>query len=145
MSCSNMKNPRFKSCARVYNNNNQTVTAALTPLVLEGSPVVDSGCSICINSGNFVIEHSGLYHLSADVTFTPTSSGTFVIQFYKDGIALPCTLTQAIVSAGNTVTLHVETDLQIGTCCINQPSITLDTSGVAGTVNHVCSGVLRLA
>lgn len=145
MSCSNLKNAHMKSCARVYNNTPQTVTADLTSLILEGSPVVDSGCSICINTGSFSIRNSGLYHLSADVTIVPNASGVFTVQLYKDGIALPCALSRVNVATDSQMTVHVETDLYIHTCCVNTPVITLNTSGVAGSISHVCAGVLKLA
>lgn len=88
---------------------------------------------------------SGLYHLSADVTYTPTAAGVAILQLYKDGVALPCAIAQQTVAAGNVYTNHIETDLCLTTCCVNRPVITLDISGVAGTVNHTCVGAVKLA
>lgn len=143
MSC-NTRSPYAKSCIRVYNDTPQVVTADATPLILEGVPVVYSGCSLTLNTGSVTVEKSGLYHLSADVTITPSAAGTLIVQLNKDGVVLPCAVTRDIVST-NPITVHVETDLIINTCCINQPVITVVTRGVAGTVNHVCAGVLKLA
>lgn len=143
MSC-NTRSPYAKSCIRVYNDTPQVVTADATPLILEGIPVVYSGCSLTLNTGSVTVEKSGLYHLSADVTITPSAAGTLIVQLNKDGVALPCAVTRGAVST-NPITVHVETDLIINTCCINQPVITVVTRGVAGTVNHVCAGALKLA
>lgn len=144
MSC-NTRSPYAKSCVRVYNNTPQVVTADATPLVLEGVPVVYSGCSLTLNTGSITVEKSGLYHLSADVTVTPGAAGALIVQLYRDGVALPCAISTDAVLADSPITVHVETDLIINTCCISQPVITVVTRGVAGTVNHVCAGALKLA
>lgn len=140
-----MNNQYAKSCVRVYNNSDQAFTAALTPLNLEGTPVVNNGCSLTLNTDNIRVNRSGLYHLSADVTYTPTAAGVAIIQLYKDGMALPCAIAQQTVTAGTVYTDHIETDLCLNTCCVNRPLITLNISGVAGTVNHICAGAVKLA
>lgn len=139
------KSPYAKSCIRVYNSTAQTVTATATPLVLEGTPVVDSGCSLTLNASSITINKSGLYHLSADVSFTPTAAGTFTVQLYKDGVALPCAISQDTAETGNGFTSHVEIDICVNTCCVNQPQITLVVSGVDGTVTLTCVGAFKLA
>ena len=80
-----MNNQYAKSCIRVYNNTAQAFTAALTPLNLEGTPVVNSGCSLTLNTASIRVNKSGLYHLAADVTYTPTAAGVVILQLYKDG------------------------------------------------------------
>lgn len=140
-----MNNQYAKSCIRVYNNTAQAFTAALTPLNLEGTPVVNSGCSLTLNTASIRVNKSGLYHLSADITYTPTAAGVVILQLYKDGVALPCAIAQQTVAAGDVYTSHIETDLCLTTCCVNHPLITLDISGVAGTVNHTCVGMVKLA
>lgn len=140
-----MNNQYAKSCIRVYNNAAQAFTDDLTLLNIEGTPVVESGCSLRLNTANVRINKSGLYHLSADITYTPTAAGVVIAQLYKDGVALPCAISQQTVVAGNVYTTHIETDLEVITCCVNRPLITLNISGVAGTVNHTCVGVIKLA
>ncbi len=140
-----MDNQYAKSCIRTYNNSPQAFTAALTPLNIEGTPVVKSGCSLSLNTASIRVNRSGLYHLSADVTYTPTTAGVAIIQLYKDGVALPCAISQQTVTTGTVYTAHIETDLCLSTCCVNHPLITLDISGVAGTVNHTCVGMVKLA
>ena len=140
-----MKNQYAKSCIRVYNANPQTVTAAAQTLNIEGTPVVDSGCSLTLNTAGITVNKSGLYHFSADVTLTPAAAGTSVIQLYKDNVALPCAIAQDVSEVGNTFTTHIETDLCLNTCCVNRPVISLVVSGVAGTVNRTCVGAVKLA
>lgn len=140
-----MNNQYAKSCIRVYNNTPQAFTAAVNPVNIEGTPVVNSGCSLTLNTASIRVNKSGLYHLSADVTYTPTAAGVAVIQLYRDGVALPCAIAQRTVAAGSVYTDHVETDLCLNTCCVNRPLITLNVGGVTGTVNHTCAGVVKLA
>lgn len=145
MSC-NAKSPYAKSCVRIYNNAEQTfVSDPATIIALQGDVVVDSGCSLKLGASNVQILKSGLYHISADVTYTPTAAGEAAVQLYRDGIALPCAISTETVVVGNTYTTHIETDLMMSVCCVNQPSITVRIGGVAGTVNHICAGVLKLA
>lgn len=141
--CNN--NPYAKSCVRSFTNLPQPVTATPTTITIEGTPVVESGVSLDLNPNSITVNTSGLYHFSADVTFNPTAAGTLVVQLYKDGVALPCAVSQTTTTAGSIITTHIETDLVLATCCAVQPVITLVISGVAGTVVHTCTGGLRLA
>lgn len=145
MSCNCNKNPYAKSAVRVFNTAAQPFTADTTTLTIEGTPVVDTGCSLCLNPASITVDKSGLYHLSADVTFTPTAAGVAIVQLYRDGVALPCAISQLTVAAGTIYTTHIETDLCINTCCVNRPSISLRIGGVAGTVNRTCVGAVKLA
>lgn len=142
MSCNNTF---AKSCIRAYNNETQDFTASTTVLNIDGTPVVDTGCSLSLNTASIRVNKSGLYHISADVTYTPTAAGTATIQFFKDGVALPCAVNTQTVVADNTYTSHIETDLVIQTCCAIRPLITLTIGGVTGTVAHTCVGAVKLA
>lgn len=66
-------------------------------------------------------------------------------ELYKDGVALPCAISQWTVASGSTYTAHLETDLCLVTCCANHPIVTLNISGVTGNVNHTCVGMCKLA
>lgn len=91
------------------------------------------------------MECSGLYRISYDVTATATAAGTVTLQGYKDTIALPCMSAQATVAANDVVTLHTETTVYIPVCCNGTPTINAVVGGVAGTVNHVCASIVKLA
>lgn len=140
-----MKNQYAKSCIRVYNNASQTFVEDSSVLTLEGTPVVCSGCSLELNSESIRVNKSGLYHVAADVTYTPSAEGTAVVQLYKDGFELPCAIHEESVAAGTTYTAHVETDLCLNVCCVNRPALTLRVGGVVGTVSHLCVGAVKLA
>ena len=128
--------------ARVFNNNNQTVTADETALTLLGTTVVDNTNAITANSGNFTIHAGGTYRLSADVTFTPSttsSASTIEVYWSNNGTLMPCTL--STVATSGTTTVHTETDIRLGVCPMIQPTLTLCIKGAAGTVSHISAAV----
>ena len=141
----NCNSPYAKSCIRVDNPVDQPFTAAVAPLTLEGTPIVNSGCSLVLNRASIQVVKSGLYHFSADVIITPTAAGLVTFQLYKDGAALPCAIAQETVATGDAYSMHIETDLCINTCCVSNPFITVTIGGVTGTVNNLCVGALKLA
>ena len=130
--------------ARIFNNTSQTVTADETPITLLGSTVVDNTGLITVNSGSFTVRSSGVYHLSADVTFTPTStSSPSTIQVYwsNNNTQLPCTL--STVSTSGAVTVHTETDIALSACCMIKPNLVVNIQGAAGTVSHISAAVSK--
>ncbi len=146
MACNNKrKNPHYKSAQNAYNNAAQAFVAAGTPVNVLGVLNTDTGCALKTNTGGFEVECSGLYRISYDVTATATAAGTVTLQGYKDTIALPCMSAQATVAANDVVTLHTETTVYIPVCCNGTPTINAVVGGVAGTVNHVCASIVKLA
>lgn len=145
MACGNCNNQYAKSAVRAYNNAVQPFTAANTQLTITGTPVVETGCSLTLNPTNIKVNKTGLYHFEADVTYTATAAGIVTIQLYQNGVALPCAISQQTVAAGSTYTNHIETDLVINVCCVNNTSITLFIGGTTGNVTHTCAGSFKLA
>lgn len=139
------KNPHFKSCIRTYNNGPQEIKKSKSTLTLKGEEVVNTGCSLSLNPEGIVVKRTGLFHLSVDVTITPQECGTFSVQLFLDGNPLPCSLSQNASEARKTFTTHLETDQFIPTCQLKHPKITVVTYGVAGTIEHLCVGALKLA
>ena len=146
MACnSNYKNRNYKSAVTAYNNTAQTYTADGTQLNILGQTVLDTGCSInAVNSG-CTIEHSGLYRIECDVTSTPTTAVSQVLQLLRDTNVMPCAVTTDTTTADTTLTQHIETTVLIPVCCNNQPTIGVKLSGTAGSVSHLCMNVTRLA
>ena len=146
MSCNcKLKNAHYKSAQNAYNNSTQTFTAAGTPISVLGILNTDTGCSLSTGTGGFIVEHSGLYRVSYDVTFTPSAAGVAVLEGLKDTTILPCMTAQATVAAGSVYTLHAETAIYVPVCCNGSPTISATISGVAGSINHVCASAVKLA
>ena len=101
--------------------------------------------SISTQTGGFRINNGGLFRVSYDVTSTPAASGAQVIQLYNGSSAMPCAIATDTVAADGIITQHIETVIRLATCCAMQPTISARISGVAGTINHVCASVVKLA
>lgn len=134
----------MKSVQTIYNSTSQTVLTTGSTLQLLGNKCTNCGCSITTNSNNFIINNSGTYRFSFDVTFTPTAAGTAVIQLYKNGIALPCAISTVSVAEATTYTTHIETILNVPVCCMLKPEFSVIISGIAGTVDNIGANVLKV-
>ena len=145
MACNNLKNRNYKSVVTAYNNTTQAYTAAGTQLNILGNTALDAGCSIDVQGGGFKINHSGTYRIAFDVTSVSTDAGIQTLQMYNNTIAMPCASVAKTTTANGTITQHIETTVYLPVCCNNQPIITLNIAGVAGSVTHICANATRLA
>ncbi len=145
MSCNNCKNAYQKSAQAAYNNAEQSYVAAGTNINVLGNLITDTGVSISTQTGGFRINNGGLFRISYDVTSTPAAAGAQVIQLYNGSSAMPCAIATDTVAADGIITQHVETVIRLATCCAMQPVISARISGVAGTINHVCASIVKLA
>lgn len=140
------KNKNYKSAQVALNTVEQTVAATGTNMLLLGSRLTDTGCSIRTDNAGFRINASGLYRIRYVFTFVADAAGVVTAQLFKDGVALPCSLVQNTVEAGSTYTFAVEAPaLVVGTCCNICPNISIVVGGVAGTVTYGCASAVRLA
>ena len=95
MACNNGNGNRAyqKSCVRYFNNAPQLLAAdSENVLTLAGAKVVNSGSSIQVEPQSYDTVKIGLYHLAADAVIAATAAGVLTLQWYMDGVALPCTL-----------------------------------------------------
>lgn len=146
MACnSKLKNAHYKSAQNAYNNTAQAFVAAGTPVNVLGILNTDTGCSIDTVTGGFVVSSSGLYRISYDVIFTAAGAGTAELKLLKDTTALPCADAQVTTVANNIYSLHAETTVYIPVCCNGAPTISAAIGGIAGTINHVCASMVKLA
>lgn len=140
------KTKNYKSAQVALNTAAQSVVAAGTTVEVLGSRLTDTGCSVHADDVGFKIIASGLYNIRYVLTFVAEAAGVLTAQLYRDGVALPCSLSQNTVEAGNTYTIAVEAPaLVVGTCCNICPTITAMVSSVAGTITRVCASAVRLA
>lgn len=144
MAC-NCKNAYQKSAQTAYNNAEQAYVAAGTTVNVLGNLITDTGVSINTQTGGFQICSGGLFRVSYDVTSAPAAAGAQIVQLYSDATPLACAITTDTVAADGIITQHVETVIRVATCCALQPNISARISGVAGTINHVCASVVKLA
>lgn len=133
-------------CAQaVYNNAIQPYVATGTALNILGTKATSAGCCVETTTGGFVVRDSGLYRFSFDITSIPTAAGVQIVQLFKDNIPLPCAITtDNVLATDGTITQHVEAVLMVGTCCNIRPAITLQISGVTGSVTHLAGSAIKL-
>ena len=151
--CNSNNNCYKKSVVRNYNNNAQAFIATTpTTLTIQGVDVVKNGVSISVLPTTYTINKTGVYHIAADVVFTPAAAGNVTVSAYLDGIALPCTTKTVTGVSGSAQEVHLETDLDFAGACPCSSNITRNISfaiygatGVTGTVNSLCTGVTKLA
>lgn len=80
------------------------------------------------------------------VAFTPSDAGVVVVALYKDGNLLPCSVRTMNVNSGVLYMLDAIAPAFEGEACrVIHPEITVQISGVDGTVSRVCLNVTRLA
>lgn len=140
----------MKSCERYYNTATQSLDAGSTiNLIIAGNRVVDSGISIQAEAQSYNVLKPGLYRIEGDLLFDSTATGDVILQIYKDGVALPCTMRRVTVPATGYTAIHTETDLQIESCCCNvnhQFTYVLTSANTgAGDVTFLCTGIMKIA
>ena len=150
MACNGNSKTYQKSCVRYFNNSPQTLAAnAATVLTLAGAKVVNSGESIQVEPQSYDTVKIGLYHLAADAVIASSAAGEITLQWYMDGVALPCTLKRVTLPASGNAEIHTETDLELSgcCCCVNHTFTLVATtdSTAAGSVIELCTGLLKLA
>ena len=134
-----------KSAQTAYNDAEQAYVAAGTQVNVLGTLATDSGVSVKTQTGGFQIVSGGLFRVSYDVTSTPGAAGAQVLQIYSGASPLPCAVVTDTVAANGIITQHVETVVDLATCCALRPVVSARISGVAGVINHVCASVVKLA
>lgn len=125
-----------KSLIQVTNQSSQAV--ALNSIISLGSVLRRFGCN-CRLSGNAIeVAGEGYYKIDGTVTVSPTAVGTVTVALYNNGAQIPGAIASGSVStAGNPVTLPLETTIRQGCCCDSADNITLVLTEGPGTVDNV--------
>jgi len=134
-----------KSTLTVLNTTAQTFVEAGTTLS-PGGQLEKTGCSLTTSLQGIRILTDGLYTASGAVAFTPSDAGVVVVALYKNGSLLPCSVRTMNVASGVLYMLDAIAPAFEGEACrVIHPEITVQISGVPGTVSRVCLNVTRLA
>ena len=131
-----------RSLIQVTNQSTQTV--ALNSIISLGSVLRRFGCN-CRLSGNAIeVNGEGYYTIDADVTVVPTAAGAVTVALYNNGVQIPGAIAYGAVStAGNPVTLCINTTIRQACCCDSADNITMVLIAGAGTVNNVSMRVVK--
>ena len=56
---------------------------------------------------------------------------------------MPCSVNSYTTTESGIATLHTEATVYIPVCCKSTSAISINVSGVAGTISHVCATALK--
>lgn len=105
------------------------------------------------NSNGVVLQHSGIYKVTANITFTAPVAGDVIFQLTKNGTPITgATSTETVTTATtevNTTTIDffvlVDKDLILNTITTIAESIGVVNAGVASTVTNLVVNFVKVA
>lgn len=125
-----------RSLIQVTNQSMQNV--ALNSIISLGSVLRRFGCNIRLSGNGIEVIGEGYYTISGTVTVAPTAAGTVSVAVYNDGMQIPGAIASGTAAtAGDPVTLPLETTIRQGCCCDSADNITLVLLEGAGEVSNV--------
>lgn len=143
MNCSS-KNSRYKSTTELYNNTSQALSSTLSPLVLAGTIVTNTGIAIEPKTSEIDVTYPGTFLFDVDVAITATTAGQVTLQLYSNGVALPETIRTVTAPVGTSV-IHLSTIRRIVPNCQNPVSVqvygNVDDTAVANVTFIACNAV----
>lgn len=124
-----------KSLIQVANQSNQAVDVnSVIPL---GSVIRRYGCN-CRLSGNAIeVTGAGYYTIDCNVSVSPTAAGAVTIALFNNGVQLTGAIAYGTGTAGEPLTLPIETTIRQGCCCDSADNLTVVLLEGAGTVNNI--------
>lgn len=118
--------------------NQSTQTVAENSIIGLGSVIRRFGCNCRLNGNSIEVDGEGYYKIDANVTLAPTAVGNVTVAIYKNGVALTgATATGSVSTAGNPVTLPIQTTIREGCCCDGGTALTVVLVSGASTVSNI--------
>ena len=125
-----------KSLIQTVNQSTQSVAA--NSIIELGSVIRRYGCNLRLNGNAIEVSGEGYYKIDANVTLAPTAAGNVTIAIYKNGVQLTgATATGSVTTAGNFVTLPIQTTIREGCGCDGGTALTLVLTSGASTISNV--------
>lgn len=129
-----------KSLIQTVNQSSQVVAA--NSIIDLGSVIRRFGCNCRLNGNAIEVDGAGYYTIDCNVTVAPTVAGNVQVAIYKNGVQLTgATATGSTTTAGNPITLPIQTTIREGCNCDGGTSITLVLIAGASTVTNVAMRV----
>ena len=122
----------------IQTTNQSIQTVANNSIISLGSVLRRFGCN-CKLSGNAIeVTGEGYYTIDANVVVAPTAVGTVTIALYKNGNQIAgATASGSVSTAGNPITLCINTTIRQPCCCDNADNLTCVLVSGAGTVSNI--------
>ena len=125
-----------KSLIQTVNQSSQVV--AEDSIINLGSVIRRFGCNCRLNGNAIEVDGAGYYTIDCNVTLAPTVAGNATIAIYKNGVQLTgATATGSVSTAGNPITLPIQTTIREGCNCEGGTSLTVVLVSGASTVTNV--------
>ena len=129
-----------KSLIQTVNQSTQSV--ANNSIIELGSVIRRFGCNCRLNGNAIEVSGEGYYKVDANITLAPTAAGNVTVALYRNGVPLTgATATGSVSTAGNPVTLPIQTTIREGCCCDGGTALTLVLVSGASTVSNVAMRV----
>lgn len=105
------------------------------------------------SGSSIALQHTGIYHVTATLTFTAPVAGVVIFQLTENGVALPSataseTITTATTEVASTTIdyyILVDSGCVLGTPTTLVKNIAITNTGVASTITNVVVNVEKVA
>lgn len=104
------------------------------------------------NGSSISLQHSGIYHITATLTFTAPVAGLVVFQLTENGVAIPSALASETITTAVTEVKTTTIDFYVlvdSGCVLGNPTtliknIGIKNTGVASTISNVVLNVEKV-
>lgn len=125
-----------KSLIQTTNQSQQNV--AVNSIISLGSVLRRYGCNLRLSGNGIEVTGEGYYKIDSNVSVSPTAAGPVTVALYNNGVQIPGAIAYGSVStAGNPITLPLETTIRQACCCDSADNITCVLLEGAGVVDNI--------
>lgn len=126
------------SKALIQTANQSTQSVAANSIISLGSVIRRFGCNLRLNGNAIEVSGEGYYKIDANITLAPTAAGNVTVAIYRNGSPISgATATGSVTTAGNFVTLPIQTTIREGCGCDGGSALTLVLVSGASTISNV--------
>lgn len=104
------------------------------------------------NGSSISLQHSGIYHITATMTFTAPVAGVVIFQLTENGLAIPSALASETITTATTEVRTTTIDFYVlvdSGCVLGNPTtliknVGITNTGVASTLTNVVFNVEKV-
>ena len=104
------------------------------------------------NGSSISLQHTGIYHITATLTFTAPVAGVVIFQLTENGVAIPSALASEIITTATTEVRTTTIDFYVlvdSGCVLGNPTtliknIGITNTGVGSTITNVVLNVEKV-
>ncbi len=123
--------------------NQSTQAVAAESIIGLGSTQRRYGCDLRLSGNGIEVTGNGYFTADLDVSVSPTAAGPVTVALYKNGTAIPGAIAYTTGTAGNPVSVSINTTIRRGCCCDEADNLTAVLVEGAGDVNNVSLRVVK--